>query len=718
MSTKLDNVKKYWVSKTLALNLYPEEIEALAERSDILGISKNTVFSVPPVGIMGENEGSSFNLWNFSAIGLDQISGLDLKGQGVRVGVIDTGINPSHPDLAGKLGAWAEFDCYGQKVDSEPHETHCLGHGTHVASVLAGSSTGIAPGATLITALALPKGYGSTEQLLAAMEWVLDPDQNPDTDDGAQVVNMSFGVYGTSEVIRSATNNMIAMGVLPVGAIGNYGSDSTISPGNAPGVIGAGALDENDDAAYFSGGGEVCWEDTCVLKPNVSAPGVSIPGIGLDGDYQTLSGTSFAAPHIAGAAALMLEYHPGLTPAQINAFLSNTARDLGTTGSDYRYGQGGLDLERAFDFLQGYKPRFTTNDLVLATVEESAQGLETYRFYSHFNDGEGKLVETTITPEFSWQSGNTQIVGLGDVTGDGYTDLVVEQTRALFFGYVEFSYLVFPSLGAGGFSSQGNIWYTVRLKPDTEPLETIGLSDVNGDGTSDLILVETKKLSSFYYQDNIHVLLSDGKSEFELQSEPWSSFNYYNYYITSYGLADMNGDGFGDLVVFQRYQSYDTMIYCYPAYSDGGSFQELYVPTVIYTSYDNGPLTYFTSADVNGDGFDDLIFSTEALSNGTTATLVYVCFGSATGGTSGASEIWAKLPAGNEVAAASDLDGDGASDLVVKTGTTNPVLEIRLSDRVKGFIKTTDTWIDSLDQSENAKIGFIGAGNIGLGDWQ
>lgn len=717
MSTKFDNVRNYWVSKTMALNLYPEEIEEIAAHPDILEISKNTVVSVPPVEIMGENEVSSFNLWNFSAIGLDRISGFDLDGQGVRVGVIDTGINPSHSDLAGKLGAWAEFDYYGQKIDSEPHETHYLGHGTHVASVLAGNRTGIAPGTTLITALALPKGYGSTEQLLSAMEWVLDPDQNPDTDDGAQVVNMSFGAYGTSEVLRSAVDNMIEMGVLPVGAIGNYGPNTSISPGNVPGIIGAGALDKNDDAAYFSGGGEVCWEDTCVLKPDVSAPGVSIPGIGPDGNYQTLSGTSFAAPHIAAAAALMLECHPGLTPAQINAFLSNTARDLGTAGSDYRYGQGGLDLERAFDFLQDYKPRFTTNDLVLATVEESAEDFETYRFYSHFNDGEGKFVETAITPEFSWKSGNTQVVGLGDVTGDGYADLVVEQTRVLFTGDVELSYLVFTSLDAGGFSSQGNIWYTTKVESDSEPLETIGLSDVNGDGIADIILVETEKLSTSYYQDKIQVLLSDGKSEFEPQSEPWSNFSYYNYYIMNYGLADINGDGFGDLVVSKQIQYYDTLIYCSPAHSNGSSFQVLSVPTVIYTSYHNGPLTHVASADVNDDGFDDLIFSAEAISNASTTTLVYVSFGSATG-IPGASKIWANLPAGNEVAAAADLDGDGASDLVVKTGSTNPVLEIRLSDRVNGFIKTTDTWIDSLDQFEDTRIGFIGTGNIGLGNWQ
>ncbi len=124
---------------------------------------------------------------------------------------------------------------------------------------------------------------------------------------------------------------MIEIGVLPVGAIGNYGPGTSISPGNAPGTIAAGALDKMDYAAYFSGGGEACWQDVCVLKPDVSAPGVNITGIGADGNYQARSGTSFAAP-CAAAAALLLDYHPGLTLAQINAFVSNSARDVGQPG--------------------------------------------------------------------------------------------------------------------------------------------------------------------------------------------------------------------------------------------------------------------------------------------------------------------------------------------------------------------------------------------------
>ena len=708
-----DIIKNYWVSNTVAATLSPEEIEEIAENPDILRISENTVVSIPPVEAMGEDDGPSLNLWNFAAIGLDQISGLGLDGEGVHIGFIDTGIDPSHPDLAGKLIAWAEFGFQGEAITSEPHETHHQGHGTHVASVLVGGSTGIAPGATLIGALALPGGFGSTEQVLAAMQWILDPDQDPETDDGAQVVNMSWGAYGSSEAIRSAADTMIEMGVLPVGAIGNYGPGTSISPGNGPGTIGAGALDNMDYAAYFSGGGEVCWEDVCVLKPDVSAPGVNITGIGPDGNYQARSGTSFAAPHIAAAAALLLEYHPGLSLTQINAFLSNSARDLGPAGPDDRYGRGGLDLQSAFDFIQRYENRFATDDLVLGAVE-SAQEEEIHRFYSYFSDGEGRFEEAAVALQIQGENVQTQVVGLGDVNGDGYADLVVERTRLLDSGGHEVRYQVFPSLDAGGFTPQADTWYT-SVAP---ALETIGLSDVNGDGYVDLVLVEKEDINTIVYQSHVQVLLSDGKSRFDTLPEPWLSLSHSSYYIIDYGLGDTNGDGLGDLLISQRYRYFNTPIAYYLARSNGNSFQKHNFPSVTITSSFNGPLRHVASADVDADGLDDLILTAEVLPYATTVP-VYVCPGSVSGMLR-TEQRWADLPLqpGGGVAAAADLDGDGAADLVVKTAGVDPELEIWLSDRLGGFVKAVNTSIDTPDGLADIEITFVGAANVGLGNWQ
>ena len=706
-----------WIANSIAATVMPEDLPGIAARPEVLDILENKVVSIPPMEVndVPDLEGG-LDMWNFSAIGLDHIAGLGLDGRGVRIGIIDTGLIPDHPELAGKLVAWAEFGTFGEKIESDPHETHPTGHGTHVASVLAGDTTGIAPGATLIGALALPGGSGCTEQLLAAMEWMLDPDQDPETDDGAQVVNMSWGTYGSSEAIRGATDTMIELGVLPVGAIGNYGPGTSISPGNVPGTMGAGALDKMDYAAYFSGGGTVCWADGCVLKPDVSAPGVNITGIGADGNYQTRSGTSFAAPHVAAAAALLLEYHPGLTLTQIGAFLSNSARDLGRAGPDDRYGRGGLDLQSAFDFLQRYQPRFSANDLVLAAVE-SAQEEEIHRFYSIFSDGQGSFTETTIVPEIGGEGVQTQVVGLGDVDGDGYADLVIERTQPLDSGGHEVCYDVYPSRDAGGFAPQADTWYTSVVLA-SEPLETVGLADVNGDGYADLVLVETEAISSSYFRSHAQVLISDGKRRFEAWPAPWLNLDHSSYYVIDYGLGDTNGDGRKDLIISQRYRYFNAPIAYYLARSTGTGFLKNPFPAVTISSAFNGPLRHVACADVNADGLDDLILTAQVLPFATTVP-VYVCLGTRNGMLM-TEQRWADVPlqADGRVAAAADLDGDGAADLVVKPAGVDPDLEIWPSDRLGGFVKAADVWIDGLDGLADTQITFVGAANVGLGNWQ
>jgi subtilisin family serine protease len=276
-AVKIAEPKPLWLANCVAATVRPEDLPEIAARPEVLDILENKVVSIPPMEVndVPDPEGG-LDMWNFSAIGLDRIAGLGLDGNGVRIGIIDTGMIADHPELAGKLAAWAEFGVFGEEIESDPHETHYAGHGTHVASVLAGDSTGIAPGATLIGALALPGGFGSTEQVLAAMEWVLDPDQDPQTDDGAQVVNMSWGAYGTSAAIRDAADSMNALGVLPVGAIGNYGPGNSISPGNSPGPSVSAHWIRWMTRPTLAGVGRSAGKTPASSSPNVSAPGVNI----------------------------------------------------------------------------------------------------------------------------------------------------------------------------------------------------------------------------------------------------------------------------------------------------------------------------------------------------------------------------------------------------------------------------------------------------------
>ena len=368
--SKRKRIRRFWLSNCIAMTVTEEELKEIANHPDVEEIVDNIVLSIPPIDPNGSEEDSagSLDLWNHSMVGMDNIKEMGLDGSNVKVGHLDTGIDLNNSELTGKLGAWAEFGPGGEKIDSLPHDDHDQGHGTHSASIIAGNTTGVAPGVTLISALVLNQGHGTIAQALAGMEWVMDPDGDPETDDGAQVVNMSWGASGTVDVLNEAIENMIAANVLPVCSIGNSGYDSTLSPGNTPDAIGVGAVDNNNRIVSFSGGGEIYWDNLVVTKPNIVAPGVNIPGVGLNGVYQTMSGTSFAAPHVAGAAALLLEFDPDLTLDQMKQFLYYASYDGGYPGIDTYYGQGSMDISSTLNFLTAYNNRSGAKDGPYKTV--------------------------------------------------------------------------------------------------------------------------------------------------------------------------------------------------------------------------------------------------------------------------------------------------------------------------------------------------------------
>jgi hypothetical protein len=183
------------------------------------------------------------------------------------------------------------------------------------------------------------------------MQWALDPDGDPSTDDGAHILNMSLGASGQYEVFRSLVEKLLAAGVLPVFAIGNNGKGQADAPGNTPGALSVGATSLSDAVAPFSGGGEVTWSGAKHMKPELSAPGTAIESTVPHGKYQTLSGTSMAAPHVAGAAALLLEARPGLPVDEIKSLLFKSAVDVDAPGMDARSGRGRLDVLAALSAL-------------------------------------------------------------------------------------------------------------------------------------------------------------------------------------------------------------------------------------------------------------------------------------------------------------------------------------------------------------------------------
>lgn len=293
-----------------------------------------------------------------------------VTGAGVKVAVIDTGIDYTHPDLGGCFGAACRVVGGYDYVngDNDPRDDH--GHGTHVAGIIAANGTlkGVAPGATLLAYKVLSAdGYGYTSNIIAALEKAVL--------DGAKVANLSLGGQGDPDDPTSqAVDNATAAGMLSVIAAGNWGSSyRTInSPGVARTALTVGATDKSWQMAYFSSRGYVVDGDHFIMKPEVVAPGVDIrstvPTTGALGDptrYKLLSGTSMATPHVAGSAALLLQWNAAQTPAELKNRLVGSARSV--DGDVFARGAGGIDLVAAFGTRVLASPTHVSFGLIDAT---------------------------------------------------------------------------------------------------------------------------------------------------------------------------------------------------------------------------------------------------------------------------------------------------------------------------------------------------------------
>ncbi|MEE1799268.1 S8 family peptidase [Streptomyces sp. JV176] len=271
-------------------------------------------------------------------------------GKGVKIAVLDTGVDQTHPDLKGVEIAEKDFSGSGNTVDH-------VGHGTHVASTAAGSGAksggkykGVAPGAKILDGKVLDDaGFGDDSGIIAGMQWAADQ--------GAQVANLSLGGGDTAEVdpLEAAVDKLSAeKNILFVIAAGNDGPDArTIgSPGSAASALTVGAVDRKDAIADFSSVGPTADGS---LKPDLTAPGVDIVAAkaaqGQLGDpaadgYVAMSGTSMATPHVAGAAAILAQQHPDWSGQRIKQTLTASAKP-GTGLTAFQQGTGRTDLTKA-----------------------------------------------------------------------------------------------------------------------------------------------------------------------------------------------------------------------------------------------------------------------------------------------------------------------------------------------------------------------------------
>ncbi|MFF0658560.1 S8 family serine peptidase [Micromonospora tulbaghiae] len=270
-------------------------------------------------------------------------------GRGVTVAVLDSGYDTDHPDLAGRVSAAADFTGTGGVEDR-------FGHGTHVAATVAGSGAGgrhrgVAPDAKLAMGKVLDdSGAGPEEWLLAGMEWAV-------TTAGAKVVNLSLGGApsdGTDPVSQAVNRLSAEHGTLFVAAAGNNGAYAPVSaPASADAALAVSSVDSADRISGFSSRGPRIGDGA--PKPELAAPGEAIlaaratgayPGIAGDPDRVPLSGTSMAAPHVAGAAAILAQRHPEWTGTQLKAALVGAAAPA-RESRVFDVGAGRIDVARA-----------------------------------------------------------------------------------------------------------------------------------------------------------------------------------------------------------------------------------------------------------------------------------------------------------------------------------------------------------------------------------
>ena len=274
---------------------------------------------------------------------------LGITGKGVLVGDVDTGIDYKNPALGDGFGpAFRVIGGYDfANSDSDPMDDH--GHGTHVAGIIGAngdSLQGVAPDVKFLAVKVLDaNGMGYISDVIAGIDYCLDPDGNPATDDAADVINMSLGGSSSpDDPVDSAVANATKAGVLCVVAAGNsgYGRYGTIgSPGTSKSALTVGACDSAFNIAYFSSmGPDPIYSG---IKPEVVAPGVNILSTILNNQTASWSGTSMATPHVTGTAALLKQEHPEWTPEEIKAAIVNTAHSVGDSVSIFAKGKGCVD---------------------------------------------------------------------------------------------------------------------------------------------------------------------------------------------------------------------------------------------------------------------------------------------------------------------------------------------------------------------------------------
>ena len=395
-SYKVSNIKTHWLANAISCNADRNVIYLLAEHPDIAIIGYDEMIKMVP-DVSQESTVSSQDSRdeyvdmtdNVLMVNADKVWEMGYTGKGVLVAVIDSGVNYNHEDLKDHLwDGGAQYPNHGYNTVNDNYDTmDRYGHGTHCAGTICGDGTsglltGMAPDATLMCVKALDDyGSGSTSSINLAMEFAIE--------NHADILSMSLGIVGPSvankTLLRHTCVNALELGVVASVAAGNFGTNMTpqvqvpnnilapancpppwlhpdqqVNPGGLTCVVAVGAVDYFEGMYTNGSKGPVTWADSefgdyplggdkiGLIRPDVCAPGVGVKSLDHDSNngYNLKTGTSMAAPCVAGVMALMLEKNKDFTPADICMTLETTAKRL-TEKKDNFFGTGLIDAFKA-----------------------------------------------------------------------------------------------------------------------------------------------------------------------------------------------------------------------------------------------------------------------------------------------------------------------------------------------------------------------------------
>jgi len=370
------NIKHLWVINGLSATVPASLIKEIAAQPGVESVRLDSAIQtpVPAAAVPTVPE------WNLTLIRAPELWNLGHTGTGVVVANMDTGVDINHPDLQGRWrgGANSWFNPFSNDTSNCGIPNQCSscelssntpcdteGHGTGTMGVLVGGNAGgtaigVAPGAQWIAVkIYNDRGLSTSSIIHQAFQWFLNPDGDVATQDAPDVVNASWDldlINGCDLQFQPDITALKAAGIAVVFAAGNFGPNlsTSVSPANIPESFAVGAVDQSQTIATFSSRGPSACDGA--TYPDLVAPGVNIKTSdlsfgGLPDSYAYVSGTSYSAPHVAGAMALLLGAFPNLTVSDVELVLRQSALDLGSCGADYDYGYGLLDVMKSYQLI-------------------------------------------------------------------------------------------------------------------------------------------------------------------------------------------------------------------------------------------------------------------------------------------------------------------------------------------------------------------------------